>query len=371
MRRFERLMVALLGLLVTAGALAGESVVLRTHVVMDTQGFQEEALRLLVPKGWRFDGGVTWDLSRFPAEAFTSYSITSADGSAEYQQFPHLSLFWADEPMLQSTYQQNGFQISPPIGAEEALREHYLANYRPEAEGAAVLDVKPLPELAQGAARWQRALMEVFARISPPSFQYDIQADAAIARFRYTMAGKPIIEHATVAIIYFTTYMPSIYGGIPSTTWWVAPISFRAPAAQIEARLEAFRTIAASVRENPAWHEHNMTLAAVVTRERLRQEREIHRRFDEIRRSQSQMSDQLFESWQRRNQAQDRIFELQSQVTRGVETYSDPVSTREVELPHGYRHAWSNGSDYVLSDDPGFNPNTGGGGTWTEIHPSR
>jgi len=77
----------------------------------------------------------------------------------------------------------------------------------------------------------------------------------------------------------------------------------------------------------------------------------------------------LFESWPKRSEAYDRIFDSYSQSLRGVETCSDPVSSRQVELPTGYRHAWSNGSDYVLSDDPGFNPNTGSGQSWTEIHP--
>ena len=160
-----------------------------------------------------------------------------------------------------------------------------------------------------------------------------------------------------------------MYGAVPAITWMAAPTSFRAPTAEMDKRLETFRAIAASRLDNAVWHEHIMKLAAVITREQLRQQRAIFERLDQIRQTQSETSDMLFESWQKRSAAYDRIFDNDSQSLRGVETYSDPVSSRQVELPTGYRHAWSNGSDYVLSDDPGFDPNTGSSQTWTEIHP--
>ena len=367
----QRLFCSVLALSWVSTSIAAEAVVLRTQVVMDQQGFQEEVFRLLVPKDWRFDGGIVWDFNRFPAEAFSSYTLTSPDGAAVYRQFPHTSLFWAEDPMLQQSYAQSGFQVSPPVGAEEALRSLYLPNYRPEAQNATVLEVQPLPEVAEQVVQWQYALMNVFARISPPQFQYEIRADSARAKYRYTVSGQETIEDVTLTIVYFIAQMPSMYGYVPAITWSVAPRSFHAPSTDMDKRLETFRIIAASVQDNPAWHEHNMTLAAVITREQLRQQQQIFRRLEDIRRSQSEMSDQLFDSWQRRSEAQDRVFERYSQSIRGVETYSDPVSSRQVELPHGYRHAWSNGMDYVLSDDPAFDPNKAGGPIWTEIHPQR
>lgn len=371
MHLLQRLRVGLLAAGWVAASMAAEHVVLHTHVVMDTQGFQEEAFRLLVPEGWRFDGGMEWDMNRFPAEAFTHYTVTSPDGATAFEQFPHTSLFWAQDHMLQQSYAQSGFLIAPPVGAEEALRTLYLPNYRPQAQSAELLEVQSLPELAQQVVQWQYALMNVFTRISPPAFHYEIRVDAARARYRYLVGERQTMEEVTVIIVYFIAQMPTMYGTMPAITWSVAPRSFRAPAQDMDRRLETFRIIAASVQDNPAWHEHNMTLAAVITREQLRQQQAIFKRLDDIRRSQTEMSDRLFDSWQRRSEAQDRVFERYSQSIRGVQSYEDPVSSRQVELPHGYGHAWSNGSDYVLSDDGGFNPNTVGGGTWTEIHPAR
>jgi hypothetical protein len=354
-----------------ARAPAAERVLLRTHVVTDTQGTGGEAFRLLAPSDWRFAGGVTWDTQRFPADALTSYTVTSPDGAAVFQQFPHVTLFWAEDPTLQQSYAQNGFEVSPPVSAEQALRELYLPNYRPEASGAEIIETQPLPELAQQVLAWQQAVLNIFYSISPPNFQYELRVDAARAKYRYTVAGKPMVEDATVAITYFIAYMPSLYGTVPAITWSTAPTSFRAPAADMDRRLEAFRLIAASHRPNFEWSAAVARLHAVITRDQLRQQQRIFDRLQQIHRTQSETSDMLFESWQRRSQTYDRIFDRYSQSIRGVETYSDPVSSRQVELPNGFNHVWSNGSDYVLSNEPGFNPNTGSSQLWTEIQPQR
>jgi hypothetical protein len=357
------------GAFVHLAAWAAEPVVLQTRIVTDTQGMGEEVFRLLVPKDWRFEGGVVWNTERFPAEAYTSYTVTSPDGASVFQQFPHASLFWSDDQMLQASYAQNGFAIHPPVSAEQALRELYLPNYRPEASGAEVLETQPLPELARQAFQWQQLILQIFGSISPFNFQFEIRTDAAQAKFRYAVAGKPVIEDATVVVSYFIAYMPSVYGQIPAITWSASPTSFRAPAPEMDKRLETFRIIAASRQDNPVWHEHITKLYATITREQLRQQQAIFDRFQQIRRTQAETSDMLFESWQKRSQAYDRIFDNYSRSLRGVDVYSDPISSRQVELPNGYRHAWSNGSDYVLSDDPAFNPNAGSTQTWTEIHP--
>ncbi len=350
---------------------AAEPVVLQTRVVNDTEGMAEEAFRLLVPKGWQFDGGIAWDMTRFPVEPFTSFTVTAPGNTAVFQQFPHTSLFWSEDPMLQQSYAQNGFTVMPPASAEQALRELYLANYRPDVSGAEIVEVQPLPELAREALQWQQLILNIFASISPFQYRYETQADAARAKFRYTAAGKPMIEDVTLVINYFVAEIPSIYSAKPGITWITAPTSFRAPATEMDKMLETFRTIAASRRDNPAWHEHVTKLHAVITRDQLRQQRAIFERFQQIRQTQAETSDMMFESWQKRSQAYDRIFDSYSRSLRGVEVYSDPVSSRQIELPNGYNHAWSNGSDYVLSDDPAFNPNRESNQIWTEIHPRR
>ncbi len=297
--------------------------------------------------------------------------MTSPDGAAVFEQFPHVSLFWSEDPMLQQSHAQQGMEIMPPASAEQALRELYIPNYRPEATQVEVLETQPLPALAKQAVGWGQVMLQIFGSISPFTFRYEVQADAARAKFRYAIAGKPVIEDVTLTINYFTAYMPTTYGTVPPITWSAAPTSFRASEGEIDKYIQTFRVIAASRRDNPAWHEYTTKLAAVITREQLRQQRAIFERLQQIRKTQPETSDIIMQVYERRNQAYDRIFENYSRSLRGIETYSDPVSSQQVELPTGFDHVWSNGSDYVLSNEPGFDPNTGSSQIWREMQVER
>jgi hypothetical protein len=60
------------------------------------------------------------------------------------------------------------------------------------------------------------------------------------------------------------------------------------------------------------------------------------------------------------------------QGIRGVQTFRDPSSGRTVELSNLYDHAWANGNDqYIVTDDPNFNPNGQVNGNWGELQPVR
>ena len=62
---------------------------------------------------------------------------------------------------------------------------------------------------------------------------------------------------------------------------------------------------------------------------------------------------------------------INTQAYRGVDTYIDPGSNRAVELPSGYGNVWTNGSEYILSDSPGYNPNVGSNVVWQEMNRKR
>jgi PIN domain nuclease of toxin-antitoxin system len=48
------------------------------------------------------------------------------------------------------------------------------------------------------------------------------------------------------------------------------------------------------------------------------------------------------------------------------------VAVDGYELPSTYSHAWtSRGGEYILSDNPDFNPNVEMSGTWVEMTPTR
>ncbi len=63
-------------------------------------------------------------------------------------------------------------------------------------------------------------------------------------------------------------------------------------------------------------------------------------------------------------------FHANDQNLRDVQTYRDPSTGQTFELSNQYNHAWLNGSNqYVMSDDPNFNPNSQLSGSWNELQP--
>jgi hypothetical protein len=68
----------------------------------------------------------------------------------------------------------------------------------------------------------------------------------------------------------------------------------------------------------------------------------------------------------------DRVSSQFSQYMRGVDPYYDPVAQKNIELPTGYDNAWvDNSGQYVLSDNPNFNPNIGGNQSFQRLEPAK
>jgi hypothetical protein len=87
-----------------------------------------------------------------------------------------------------------------------------------------------------------------------------------------------------------------------------------------------------------------------------------------ISQTSGEISDSMMQSYNERQKVYDRIGEKMSQTIRGTAEYYNPAEGTRVELPNGYKHAWVSGNgEYLLTDSPGYNPNTESGKTWQEL----
>lgn len=346
--------------------------VLRKHVVVDQQGFGYEAFHVLVPQDWSFQGGVVWNFGKLPPEAKAAYTITSPGGRAVIEQLPAMNMAWSQSPMMAQSFAQAGFIMLQPMEAADFLKNVYLRQARPDATEVRIVESQPLPELARRTQEINQFLMNVFAQISPFQFPFEQRADAARVKFEYTQGGKKMVEDVTASVSYFISTTSSIYSGMVQTVNWEPSVtSFRAPAEEFEQSATAYKIVIATRQDNPRWGVEYTRLAATVTREQLRQQEAIFQRMQQIHRTQEEISDMLFDSYQKRSAAYDRIFDNYSQSLRGVDTYLDPVNHSKVEVPVGYDHAWTNGNDYVFSDSASFDPNLGSNLNWQKMNRER
>jgi hypothetical protein len=350
---------------------AGERKVFRMQVIQDDQGFGIEAFRLLVPEKWVFKGGLSWDFQKYPPAASSSFSVTSPDGRSVMEQPPPVNFFWSPDQNLQYAHAQSGMTIQPLISGIDFLEHFYFQMFRQGVSDPVIIERTPLPELASQSQAVHMHHMQQFHQISPFQTPFQVHADAGKIKARYTSGGKAMIEEVIVTIDALITTTPSHYGPITSVYWSPTIRAFRAPAGEMDQRVGDFKVLHDSLKENPAWSLANIRFAATLTREHIRQQQAIFNRMQQIARSQGEISDMIMQSYEKRNQAYDRVFDNYSQAVRGVDAYVDPLTHRNVELPAGFDNAWTDGSTYVISDEAGFNPNIGSNRNWSRMEKNR
>lgn len=345
--------------------------VFRGHAVVDTQGFGSEVFRMLIPKDWTFAGGVAWDMAKIPPDAKIAYTISSPDGLSVLEKAAPMTFLWSQDPNMNYTYAQAGTAVMQTQGAADYLRAFYIPRVRSAVTGLKAVESQPLPGLAQHMLALANMQLNVFHQISPPRAPVESRADSARVKVEYEWQGRRMVEDFICTVSYIITSTASMYGSVSLVNWVAQVESFRAPAEEMPSKVRLFQTMMYSRVDNPRWTVDNIRLAAVINREQLRHQQAIFARLRQIRETQSEISDMIWQAYRDRSQAQDRMFDNYSQALRGVDTYVDPVNSRDVELPAGFGNVWTNGTDYILSDSAGYDPNVEMNGTWTQMNRKR
>jgi hypothetical protein len=363
-------------LLLSSCAPAGSSsaqghLVFNQQVVWDSQGFDTEVFRMLVPEGWTFSGGVAWDMQKLPPEPTLAYTVSSPDGLSVVEQHRPRRYVWSQDPMFHSAYAQQGNPVVPPMAAGEYLRSVFLTQDRGGVSRLRVIETADLPEMAQTAQAAGEQELQVFHSISPFTFPIETRTDAAWAKIAFEYGGREMIEDVTIVVSSLVTYMRSGFGTVSTVHWGASIRAFRTPADQLSATLPLYQVMTTSHRANPAWSIRNTQFAATITRQQIREQQAIFARMQEMRRSQTEVSDIIADVYRDRDQSQNRIFERYSETIRSVESYHDPINGLQVELPGGHSSAWTNGSVYVFSDDATYNPNIGSTQNWERMQQNR
>jgi hypothetical protein len=315
-----------------------------------------DALTLLVPAGWKIEGGVRWQLE-YSNLATAAFTVRDPHSAAALEVFPVIPGCWHESGSYGSigpgqNYMGNVVAAVPRDAAAYA-RDWFVPGFR---RGARVARTDDLPAVAKVVEK-NVAEAGVSKRVR-----------SARVRLEYEEKGRPIAEDVYLTLVVTTS--PAVPG---SALWSLEhQYSFRAEKDRLDALAPMFQALASSMRVELPWY------AGYLDVFRMWQQGQMQsiRAAGELSRAISSANDavlaSLRSSWQTRQAAQDRASRGFSAAIRGTQTYANSFEQRDVELPSGYDNVWASASGgYVFSNAAGFDPNVGDTVEWRRLEPPR
>jgi hypothetical protein len=247
--------------------------------------------------------------------------------------------------------------VKKPMKAEDFIRENVRTVFP---SGSTVVSVDPFPELNQ-IARKQLGL--------PPDDAGkagDIRTEAIRARVDFQKDGKAMEDW--VALVVVTRVYRQGRGAFYDchAIDWMA---LRAPKGELDANDKLFKVMISSVRQEPKWQAYFnkwVTWRYQVEAKKLATIDAIWANF------QNQVAQTLSEVTANQQRGSLNSAFGTDQIVRGVQTFRNPATGGTMELSNQYDHAWLNGSnEYIMSDDPNFNPNGQLNGSWNQLQAVR
>ncbi len=278
------------------------------------------------------------------------------------RRLPTLYFTWTNNRLVQMSKPAGslyfGSEVRQPISARDVMHQVVLPRFR-QISGLSVVDESPSPELQQIAARNQAF----------PAQGTQYSSDSIRVRLHYIFNQLPVGEELSGVTEYTRISSPGMYGNAENFFWSMGYITgFRAMRDRLESNSGLYRGIFSSIKINPAWKAVVQQVSQGLTNNTIRGINQIGALSRQISRNFNEISDMNMRGWQERSAAQDLMSENFSQNIRGVDPYYDPNTGRNIELPSGYTQAWSTPlGEYILSDDPNFNPNIGSTQSWTPL----
>ena len=265
----------------------------------------------------------------------------------------------ANNPVLTMTFPVGssyyGNEVRPPGPALQVLLQIVVPRFRGRMSGLQIVDQQHLPTLA--------AEMQASSPVAPSNLT---SADGARVRIRYRQ-GEQTVEEDVYGVVEVSQQPgPMMMGGMQHIFWMADYLfSFRALAGHLDRISDVFTSMVRSFRLNPDWYNRYSQMSQGMIQNQMQQIHQVGQISRMISRTSDQISDMVTASYNERQRTMDRLSNQFSQAVRGVDEYRDPLDGQNVELPGGYRQAWSNGlGEYIVTDDATFNPNVGSTMNW-------
>jgi hypothetical protein len=254
-----------------AGKPGGTPVTYSVYRYIDQGGLRDprtgqwaEGFSILVPKGWKFTGGLRWTAREKPANLLSrtdllnpvksDYAITSPDSRSVFRQYP--VEYWVQTNMFQPGYNYNGMIVCVALTPEQYVTQFVIPRQRGvQAADAKIVKQEPLDQLA---AKYDAESKQFNALTGGAAAGNALVFKAGTVTLDYTDSGVAYREQFLCILQYIQT------AGM--VMWWPRMnFSIRAPREQFEAELPVFTTIALSVQTNPYW-----SIALIELREKIK-----------------------------------------------------------------------------------------------------
>ena len=279
------------------------------HRVTDVGGLRDprngqtlDVLRLWIPKGWGWQGGIRWKIAGkdpnqvtrgdLASPASIAFRVAAPDGSAFFEVFPEDRFTDTSRMPVAAMFPRGSEYMGtiawPPLDPQGYVEEILMRKARPEAVGAKMVDASASEALARLYVEEANALNRFLGVTGATA-----TVRAGITTMAYQRGGVLWHERFFVALQYLD--LPG------ATLWWPKVAwSLAAPAEQLPALAPAMLSCVCSVRFDPLWtllylklvNEHARGIAAVddaiagidaaIAASRARTSAQIHKDFQPL-----------------------------------------------------------------------------------------
>ncbi len=321
--------------------------------IEDRQMIGGEAVSFLAPKDWKVAGGVVW--RKHPALPAASHvRVYDPNGLTQIEVFPSAPFTWGDncgpDGLMPTGASWFGNEVLPPLqSAGECLTEVLLPRLRKDI-GFKVMRVEAMPELSKACLR----------HAPPADPGVELTYDAARVSIVYSQDHNAIEEE-------FVCVMATMRLPVGNISIQVADPVFamRAASGDLDNQRDVLMAILSSAKINDKWFNKYDQLVEAIVRAKMQEIRDIGEFSRMLSRTSNQMTQARRDKLEAAQSQKDRIDREWNEHNRGIETYDNPYEGQSVELPSGYGHAWvSRSGEYILTDNPNFNPNVERQGDW-------
>jgi hypothetical protein len=344
------------GAAVQTGAAPGlpqGTVMMRKVEIVDPSGFAQPMVAgtVLVPAGWRTEGGIVWGpFGKCGADYANKWSMTAPDGSGTLWVMPVAN--WTGVRSAYPAGQQQ--QDACEQAFYSSAREYLEATARRLHPQGRVLDYRPLAEEV-------KPIQDAIAQFPPmhvQNMQSRIYADAGEVLVAYQENGRDMRETISVLVVISQIRLADVMNpsqvametisGSPGAITIV-----KAPNGTLDLGLR--KRVQSSLRFTPQWSAEVAKFQAGKSKIVIDGMTDAHNERMAAIRKTGEIMNGIYND---RDIISDRNQREFIEVTRGVETYNDPVYGGPVQLDHTYDHAWrvNNNDGYILTNDPNFNP---------------